>query len=77
MGGKQVAGWSDEEIVEAVKEEVGKDLTQEERSKLKFQMEKSSDGVFVAVVVDFDGADGLIIVNEVLLTTGEEDGDRL
>lgn len=39
-------------------------------------MKKSSDGAFVAVVVDFDGATGLIIADKLWLTTGEGKGDE-
>jgi hypothetical protein len=53
--------------------------TEEERSKLELRMD-SHGRDFVAVVIDFDGPDGVIIVDEVWMTAGEdktEGGKRL
>lgn len=79
MSGKNVTALSDDEILEAVREEVGKGLTEEERSQLKFRMDSSSRDS-IAVVVNFNGPDGIIIIDGVWLTTGEnklEDGRYL
>ncbi|KAK3371856.1 hypothetical protein B0T24DRAFT_339699 [Lasiosphaeria ovina] len=70
MSGKNVTALSDDEILEAVREEVGKGL---------FRMDSSSRDS-IAVVVNFNGPDGIIIIDGVWLTTGEnklEDGRYL
>ncbi len=45
---------------------------EEEKSKIKLQMDANNQD-FVAIIVDFDGAGGLVVVNGKWLTTGDED----
>ena len=47
------------------------DLIQEERSELKIEIDINHDDKnFVAVIVDFGGADGVIIIDKVWFTAG-------
>ncbi|KAK4220441.1 hypothetical protein QBC38DRAFT_404891 [Podospora fimiseda] len=69
MSGIEVTNLSKEEMLKAVREELGKTFTQEDRSEL--QMDANHDDKnFVAVIVDFDGPSGLIIIDGVWLQTG-------
>ena len=94
MDRKEVTGWSDGEILDAVRERVGKDLVSshpaarptspcqsaeispvqnaEEKTKLKLRMEKEERGTHVAVVLNFDGPFGLVIIDNKWLKTGNE-----
>ncbi|KAL2255249.1 hypothetical protein VTK26DRAFT_3754 [Humicola hyalothermophila] len=53
---------TDTEILDIVKEEIGKDLTDEERSKLQFRMDTDSTKSYIAAVIEF-GVSGAVIMN--------------
>ncbi|KAL2166696.1 hypothetical protein VTG60DRAFT_2303 [Thermothelomyces hinnuleus] len=70
-----VGSKSDAEILDAAREEIGKNLSDEERSNLQFRMDKNEKS-HIAVVIKF-GSDGVVIVNGDMVPTGGRTGKYL
>ncbi|KAL2180651.1 uncharacterized protein P884DRAFT_192844 [Thermothelomyces heterothallicus CBS 202.75] len=70
-----VASCSDAEILDMARKEIGKNLADDERSKLQFQMDTNSTKSYIAVVIEF-GSDGAVIVNGKIMV-GEKSNKEL
>ncbi|GAB1320382.1 hypothetical protein MFIFM68171_10592 [Madurella fahalii] len=71
MDPKEVTGWTDDEILSEVRDAIGKGLTQEEKLKLEFRIDAEVKD-HIAVVIDFDGSDSMVIVDGKWLATGND-----